>query len=614
MTFISPSVERVLGYTVQEVLGTNVTDRLTPAERREVFANYRKNLEEGRFSPRAVERELICKDGSTKQCEVVHSWMLDENGGPVGLVGVARDITERKRAERELRKSEERYRTILESINEGYFETDLRGRLTFFNEALRKMLGYTREELMTMDNRDYSSPETAKKTFQVFRRIYETGKPAKLMNFETITKDGSVRYHEISASLMQNPEGQPIGFRGVARDITDKKRMEEEKEVLERQLRHAQTMEVIGTLAAGIAHDFNNILSSIIGYTELALEDLPEGASVQSDMKQVLNAGLRAKDLVKQLLSFSREEKQEFQPVRVSAVIEEALKFIMQTIPSNIEIRQNISAKTERVWADPAEIHRVVINLCVNAAYAMREKGGILEVDLVKVDLEDPLVVRRLNVQPGPYLKLTVRDTGEGIEAVNLDRIFDPYFTTKQRTEGTGLGLAVVHGVVESCGGAITVQSKLGEGATFDVFLPVITGGEESVREVTAQQPGEKKARILFVDDEEPIATLAKRTLERLGYRVEVRTSSLEVLEVFRARPDQFDLVITDYMMPNMTGVKLAEEIKRIRRDVPIILCTGYSETVAQEQAESIGIREILMKPLVREEITRAIQDALDPE
>ncbi len=569
------------------------------------------------------------------------------------VVAVYDDVTDRKQSEERLRKSEAKYRNFIETLPSMVFRVKVfredvpqKDREEILNlienikkagedtleEAVSKaidralpfveavvidsnklasdILGYSLDHLGNLFMADLIAPAhqeiALRNIFKLFAQGYQYD-----LEYDLVTAEGKIINGSVNVNLAE-PEW-PFVVQGVVNDITEQKRIQEEKDRLENQLRHVQKMEAIGSLAGGIAHDFNNILTSIIGYTELILEDLPEGEQVRDDLAQILKGGHRAKNLIKQIMAFSREEEQERRPVRIHIIVEEALKLIMAATPSNIEIQENISAKTEEVMADPAEIHRVVMNLCTNAVYAMREKGGVLEITLAKVSLEDPLAARRLGLQPGPYLKLTVWDTGEGISAANLDRIFDPYFTTKQRGEGTGMGLSVVHGVVENCGGAISVQSKPGEGAVFDVFLPVITD-EVDIEAETVIQPAKGRERILFVDDEEAIVTVVKRMLEHAGYQVEVRTSSLEGLEVFRARPDKFDLIITDYMMPNMTGFKLAEEIKHIRGDIPVILCTGYSETITEEQAEFIGIRDILMKPVVRGELIQAIRKALNSE
>ncbi len=391
------------------------------------------------------------------------------------------------------------------------------------------------------------------------------------------------------------------------------KQAEEYKAKLEGQLQQSQKMEAIGTLAGGIAHDFNNILGIIVGNTELAMDDIPGWNPAHYNLEEVRKASLRARDMVKQILSFSRQTKQEAKPVRIKTIIEEALKLIRSSIPTIIEIRQNYSAQADTILADPTQINQVLMNLCTNANHAMREKGGILEIGLKNIDLDEKDVIRYQNITPGKYVALSVSDTGHGIEPDIVDRILDPYFTTKEIDEGTGMGLAVVHGIVKNHNGAIDVYSEHGKGTTFNVLLPLIQS--EILPEAISSKPlPTGTERILFVDDEKALADLGKRMLERLGYDVTVRTRSIEALEAFRAQPDKYDLLLTDMTMPNMTGKDLAQELLRIRPDFPIILCTGYSETITEDSARQFGIKSFVMKPLVMREIAVTIRQVLDPK
>jgi PAS domain S-box-containing protein len=386
----------------------------------------------------------------------------------------------------------------------------------------------------------------------------------------------------------------------------------EELRVTQGQLLQVQKMEAIGALAGGIAHDFNNILTAIIGYTELAREEATEGSRVRANLQEVLKAGMRAKDLVQQILMFSRQSEQEQKPLQVDSIVKEGLKLLRASIPTTVEIRPNIQRECGTVLGDPTQIYQVLVNLCVNAAHAMREKGGVLEVSLMNVDF-DAASAQHPDLKPGPYVKLTVSDTGHGMERAVMQRIFDPYFTTKGPGEGTGMGLAVVHGAVKNHGGAITVDSEPGKGTTFHVYFPRMERGGAPEAEAAASVPTGSE-RILFVDDEKALVDMVKQMIESLGYKVAGRTSSIEALEAFRAQPDKFDLVITDQTMPNMTGETLAKELLRIRSDIPIILCTGYSELITKEKAKAMGIRQLIMKPVVRSELARIIRHVLDQE
>jgi len=523
-----------------------------------------------------------------------------------------REIIERKQAEEALRGSDEKYRAILETIEEGYFEVDLAGNLTFLNDSLCKILGYPRHKLLGINNRDYTTPETAKKMYHDFNQIYRTGKSTRVKNYEIIRKDGIKRVIELSSSLIRNDQNQPIGFHGIFRDISERLQAEEEKKKLETQLQQSQKMEAIGTLAGGIAHDFNNILSLIIGYTELSMSNLPEDSLAWSNMNKLLKAGERAKDLVKQILTFSRHTEQEQKPVLIHPIVKEALKLLRSTLPTTIEIRQNISS-ANTVLADPTQMHQVIMNLCANAYHAMSEKGGVLEVSLTDIELDSEFTAKHLNTYPGSYLRLTVSDTGHGIEKKVIDRIFEPYYTTKEKSGGTGMGLAVVHGIVKSHGGIITVYSKPGKGSTFNVFLPIIESTEavEETKIRLGRIPTGKE-QILFIDDEPAIVDIGKGMLEHLGYKVEVRTSPIEALAAFKALSDKFDLIISDMTMPKMTGDELAKELMAIRPDIPIILCTGFSEHINEEKAKAIGIRKFVMKPFIMREMAEAIRQVLD--
>ncbi len=393
-----------------------------------------------------------------------------------------------------------------------------------------------------------------------------------------------------------------------------RRRVEEEKGRIEVQMRQAQKMEAIGTLAGGIAHDFNNILGIILGYAEITLLSTPPATSVHNNLQQVVKASRRAKDLVKQILTFSRQGEQERKPLPVNPIVKETLKLLRAVLPTSIEIRQSIE-EPERgafvVMADSTQIHQVLMNLCTNASYAMREKGGILEVRLCEVDFSRFDIARPADLNPGSYVRLSVGDTGPGMEQAVLERIFDPYFTTKGPGEGTGLGLAVVHGVVRSHGGAITACSQPGKGTEFHVYLPRMESKAAAEETESLPLPGGGET-ILFVDDEMMLAYVGTKILKSLGYEVVTRMGSIEALDVFRAQPHKFDLVITDMTMPEMSGLELAEEFLRIRPGMPIILCTGFSAVATPEKVKAAGIRGLLMKPLTMNEVAKKVREVLD--
>jgi two-component system cell cycle sensor histidine kinase/response regulator CckA len=415
----------------------------------------------------------------------------------------------------------------------------------------------------------------------------------------------------IGGSVINDRDGTNINLVFTGKDITEIKKAEKAAAALQDQLRRSQRLEAIGTLAGGIAHDFNNILMAVSGYTELTLSKVPDDRRLRSYLQNVLQAGRRASALIDQILTFSRQREEEKKPVQVSSVVKEVLQLLRASLPVTIEIRQRIDPDLGDVLADPIQIHQVLMNLCTNSAHAMQEKGGILEVSLEGLKLDSSHTGQHPQLNPGPYLKMTVNDTGHGMEPHILERVFEPYFTTKEMGRGTGLGLAVVHGIVTSHGGAITASSEAGKGSTFTVYLPVIESKAAGVADMNEAVP-KGHERILFVDDEQALVDLQKLTLEDLGYQVTTRTSSVEALELFREKPERFDLVITDMTMPNMTGDVLASELMRIRPDIPVIICTGFSESLNEKTALARGIRAFVMKPVLKSQIARAIRKVLD--
>jgi signal transduction histidine kinase/CheY-like chemotaxis protein len=388
----------------------------------------------------------------------------------------------------------------------------------------------------------------------------------------------------------------------------ERKHGEEERHKLEERLRHLQKMEAIGLLAGGIAHDFNNLLGVVTGYTELAVMDIPDGSPTKSYLMKVLSTAEQAKNIIKQILTFSRKQEEEKTLIYLSDVVNEALILLRSTLPATIEIRPELEEGLLPLIANPTQISQVIINLCSNAAYAMREKGGILRIALKEVII-DAHSTNSPVMAPGKYQLLSTSDTGTGIRPEILKRIFEPYFTTKKKGEGTGMGLAMVHGIVRSHGGDITVASEPGTGTTFHVYLPV-TGEEPAVvpGEPQSQSLPGGNERILFVDDEDTLVDIWEKMLTKLGYRVITRTNCLEALEMFRSDPNRFDLVITDQTMPHMTGIQFTVGLKAIRPDIPVILCTGFSEEIDEENYKTRGVSGFAMKPLELEKIARTIR------
>ncbi|MFZ0931385.1 MAG: PAS domain S-box protein [Syntrophobacteraceae bacterium] len=591
----------------KELLSHDIVERVHPDYRARILERIPSVNEEGEPAP-LIEQKHVKLDGTTIYVEA-HSAPIRYQKGEGTLVFV-RDITERKRTEESLLLSEDRYRRLFEDAVLGIFRSTPDGKLINVNPAYARMFGFDSPEESKIHVNDavvdpYSDPSRQN---EIMRMIFDAEGSIRAENLYR-RKDGNIFTGNLHAWAVRDREGKPLYIEGFVEDITERKHAEEEKEMLEAQLLQARKLEAIGTLAGGIAHDFNNVLAPIIGYTELALSDTPQLSPMRHGLEQILNAAMRARDLVKQILAFGRPgKKQQKMPVQISSIVKEALKLLRASLPSSIEIRQNIENGVAS--ADSTQIHQVLLNLCTNAAHAMGDKG-ILEVSLFCVDLSksDLAAQSIVDLKPGPYLKLCISDTGSGMDTATLERIFDPYFTTKEVGKGSGLGLAVVHGIVKRHDGAITVQSEPGKGSTFSIYIPAVEAGAGVVIE-TGQVLPTGSERIFLIDDEPILVEMGTAILERLGYEVTPETDSLRALEIFRSRPDEFDLIITDYTMPNLTGIDLSREIRQIQPDIPIILCTGFSEKVTEESAVDLGVG-LVMKPFSMKQIAELVRKVL---
>lgn len=514
------------------------------------------------------------------------------------LYGELKDqLKESKRAKDALRESEEKTRALLNAINDIALLLDTDGTVLDSNAIALQRLGKSADELVGKCIYDFFPPPLAEPTKNAVSEVTRTGKPFR-MEFEQES-----RIYDSHVYPICDAQGKVIQVGVISSDITERRSMEA-------QLRQTHKMEAIGTLAGGIAHDFNNILGIILGNTELAMDDVPEWNPACLNLEEIRIAGIRARDVVRQLLSFAHKTDQERKPVIINSIIIDVLKLLRFSIPANIEIRHNIPKGPEVILADPTQLNQIVINLFTNAAHAMEKDGGILEINVESVNLTAS-TAQFHDLSPGPYVKLSVSDTGTGIGPEIKDRIFDPYFTTKEVGKGSGMGLSVVHGIVMNHNGAISVDSELGKGATFTIFLP--TSKREPVPETTIDEElPTGKEMILFVDDEESIVKMGTQRLKRLGYKVESTTSPIEALDLFSSKSDQFDLVITDLTMPKMTGDKLVKAILDIRPDIPIILCTGCSEKINSEKIREIGAAVYLEKPHDKHALSKTVRRVLD--
>ena len=592
---VNPYFCRISGYSRREVIGH------TPAELR-LYANPADHQRlvrviETKEEVNGLEMQYRRKDG--KILDFLLSARHLQFGGESCLVVVGTDITESKRVALALDKSESRFQQLAEMMPETLFESDAAGRLSFVNRQALVTFGYSAADVAKgLKAIEMIAPEERERAVVNMARIRGGAKPL-LNEYTAVRKDGT-RFPVMIRSAPIFQEGRFSGLRGFIIDLTENKK-------LETRIRQSQRLESIGTLAGGIAHDFNNILSAVLGYSDLSLTEVRPGDLIHGYLLKIRQAGMRARDMVRQILTFSRKSDQEMVAVEIRPIINEALKLIRATLPSTIEIRTNLEFSAT-ISADPTQIHQVLMNLCTNAGHAMAT-GGVLTVALTELDhtsgSEASLTCS------GPCVRLTVSDTGCGMTAEVLERIFDPFFTTKGADKGTGLGLSVVHGIIKSHGGSISAVSTPDQGSVFTIDLPIIQSDSRRKAQETLPLPHGTES-VLWVDDEPFQVELGCEFLQRLGYRVEGRDRADEALELFRAAPYDFDLVITDMTMPRMTGEVLSSAILAIRPDIPVILCTGYSEQISEPQAVAKGIAAFAFKPIELAELAQLVRRVLN--
>jgi len=600
--FISPSAQKMSGYTVEELIGIKMEEFYVNSEERKGFLA----LLQKKGSITEYETQLKRKDGSIWWASTNAHFFKDNDGNILGVEGVTRDITERKKMAEE----KDAYRELLDSVPGYGFAKDLNCTYLSATRPFCDLLKIPYDQIKGKTDYDIFPADLAKEYIDQDKSVMDTGEP---IVGEQVTIDANTN-QRFTVAIRKHPSfdknGAVTGIYGMGFDITEIKQAEQEREKLLAQLQQAQKMESIGNLAGGIAHDFNNILSAVLGFTELALDGVEKETPIQKDLQEVYKAGLRAKDLVQQILTYARQSDEKRKPIQVDFIIKEVLKFIRSSIPTTIEIKQNITS-TSFIMGSSTQIHRVMMNLCTNAAHAMENEGGTLEVTLKDITVDTASHRRKWHLKLGNYIELKVSDTGDSIDPQIIDKIFEPYFTTKGQGEGTGMGLAMVHGIVESYGGKIFVESTLGKGTIFTIYLPIAKGEKTDLHHKLSELPRGQE-RILFVDDEPQIVKMASRILGQLGYSVTTRTSSIEALELFRSKPSGYDLVISDVTMPQMTGDHLSKELMLIRPDIPVILCTGYSKKISEGKAAELGIKALAYKPIVKKDLATTVRKVLD--
>ncbi|RJP77027.1 MAG: PAS domain-containing sensor histidine kinase [Desulfobacteraceae bacterium] len=620
LTYVSPSWQHLLNYTDEEIARLDFQSILPDEYLAEAIRRTEKQLR-GEPVEQPWELEIYDHERNRIWMQIRTRAVYDHAGNFVKVFGVARNIQEKKQIEarlhdytqnleklvedrtRTLRESGKKYRLLVENAHDAIFITQ-DDKIIFANPSTLRILGYDMETLSRIPITDMIHPDDRMEMLHFYHEKFTRTENENLgyYTFRGIHRTGEILWLQINAvRTVWKKKPATLNF---VRDISHEKR-------LERQLLQAQKMEAIGNLAGGIAHDFNNILSAIIGYTEMSLAEAPKDTQIPRRLKRVLEAGHRAGDLVARILDFSRQTDSVKQPTSVANVVREALALLQASIPSTIQFKESIEKDAGEVHADPTQIHQVVMNLCTNAAHAMQENGGELKVRVGKTSITETDKTTFAVISPGPYVCLSISDTGHGMDSGMLHKIFDPYFTTKKKGEGTGLGLSVVHGIVKGLGGEIKVYSEPGKGTAFHVYLPRIeSDAQKTVSDQTPMPSGSET--ILVVDDEEFIIDMISEMLSGLGYRVESRISSYEALEAFRSNPKRFDLVITDQTMPQLTGTALSAKIKVIRPDIPIILCSGFSVNLENDSRHDTIVDAHINKPILNRELAETIRSILD--
>lgn len=582
----------------RELLG----DRVHPDDLERFEEAMTQGLEGEGSAP--FEYRIVMEDGVEKRIRAVVEMDSDVDGARVRMLGSAQDITELRKASDALAKSEARARLMADSVPVLIGYVDKEHRFQFANKAYedwfeRAILGKRLREAWGDEMYERILPRV---------EAALAGNP-QVFEIEVPYGDGKKRFVQVRYVPDMGEGGEALGFYSVIVDLTDLRRAQEEKARLEMEHRRSQKLETIGTMAGGIAHDFNNLLTPILGYTQMGLDSINSSDPLYEDLEQVVVGAHRAKELVEQILLFSRQVEKERKPLELQILVNEALKLLRSSIPATVQFESKVDASCAKVFADASQMHQVVVNLCANAWQAMENEGGNLKVELGQVRVDADMARKYPNLNETDYVRLSVIDTGEGMDEESVERIFEPFYSTKAGdNRGTGLGLSVVHGIVRAHGGDILVDSELGKGSAFHVYIPVADEvvDERSLEKAPTIQGGEES--ILIVDDEKMITNLYRKGLSRYGYVVDSYNDSIEALEAFRRNPGKYDLVISDLTMPNMTGLELAKKLQEVRSEIPIIIVTGYSSNLREDAVKEYGIRRVLKKPIVMSELASAVR------
>ena len=603
--YVNRAFAEGVGKPVEDIIGQSIWDVFPKDEADKRFASLSQVFCTG--NEKVIEVRVPRADSDRYYMTTITP-IKNTRGEILSAFCSSKDITDRKQAEQALKESEERYRSIIENIDDGYFEVDMSGSLIFFNEPLRRIFDYPREELLGMNNRQYTTPETAKRVFKTFNEMYRTNISVKILDYEIARKGGSIRHLEVSSSLIRDNSCTVIGCRGIARDVTERYNREEEKEKLKEQLQRAQKMEAIGTLAGGIAHDFNNLLMGIQGNSSLMLMNLDPSHPNYERLKRIEDQVQSGADLTRQLLGFASEGRYEVKPADMNDILEKSSSMFGRT-KKEISIYSKYRKDIWSVDVDRGQMEQVFMNLHVNAWQAM-PGGGEIYLETEKIDIDDEQALA-FAIKPGRYVTISITDNGTGMDEKTRERIFDPFFTTKEMGRGTGLGLATVYGIIKGHGGLINVDSELGHGTTFTIYLPA------SEKEVVKEKPSTGKiARgaetILLVDDEKIVLEVSRELLESMGYRVYAVGSGKEAIAVYTKKRNEIDLVILDMVMPGISGGETFDRLREINSGVKVLLASGYSLNGQAQTIMDRGCNGFLQKPFQLSVLSTKVREILD--